>query len=174
MSKGWFARIALVLFVVLAFGAATSTALAAWSGKEVTEDGVTHVMNPKTPVEKPETIKLTEQWRIGGDDDEEIFGVITAIIADDAGNLYMLDSQLNEIKVYSANGEYLRTIGREGEGPGEFRGAFNIFMMPDGNVGVLQAFPPKIILLTPQGDPAGEYPLPEIKDEGFRVIFSHR
>ena len=28
----------------------------------------------------------------------------------------MLDSQLNEVKVYSADGEYLNTLGREGEG----------------------------------------------------------
>ncbi len=173
MSKGSFARIALLCALVVA-GASVSVALAGWAGKEVDKDGVTHVMNPAAPAEKPETIQLEEKWRIGGYDDEEIFGVITAIIADDAGNFYMLDSQLNEIKVYSPGGEYLRTIGREGEGPGEFRGAFNIFLMPDGNIGVLQAFPPKIVVLTPEGEPGGEYPLPEIEDEGFRVIFSAR
>jgi len=173
MSKSRWARIALPS-VLAVLAVSIVPAFAGWAGKEVEKDGVTHVMNPATPESKPETVTLKEQWRIGGYDDDQIFGVITAIVGDDAGNFYMLDSQLSEIKVYSGSGEYLRTIGREGEGPGEFRRAFNIFVMPDGNIGVLQAFPPKIVVLTPQGDPAGEYPLPEIEDEGFRVIFSAR
>ncbi len=143
-----------------------------WKGKEVDNDGVKHVMNPAQSIEPPTTIEMEEAWRIGGEDDDEIFGVITDIIADDEGNFYMLDAQLNEIKVYSEDGKYLRTIGREGEGPGEFRGAFSMFRVPGGNLGVLQAFPSKIIVLTPEGDPAGEFPLPEAPDGGFRVLFA--
>lgn len=143
-----------------------------WNGEEVVKDGVTHVMNPAESLERPTTIELEEAWRIGGEDDEEIFGVITDIIADDEGNFYLLDAQRNEIKVYSADGEPLRTIGREGEAPGEFRGAYSMFRLPGGNLGVLQAFPSKIVVLTPQGDAAGEYPLPDVPDGGFRVLFA--
>ena len=142
-----------------------------WKGEEVDRDGVKHVMNPAQSIEPPTTIEMEEAWRIGGEDDEEIFGVITDIIADDEG-IYLLDAQRNEIKVYSADGEYLRTIGREGEGPGEFRGAFSMLQLPGGNIGVLQAFPSKIVVLTPQGDPAGEFPLPEAPDGGPRVLFA--
>jgi hypothetical protein len=155
----------LVLAVFMAPAGAGS-----WDGREVVEGGVTHVMNPEKSMEKPTTARLEEQWRIGGEDDEEIFGVIADIIADDEGNIYMLDAQLNEIKVYSEDGEYLRTIGREGEGPGEFRGALSMMLVPGGNIGVLQAFPSKIVMLTPDGDPAGEYPIPEQAGEGFRVL----
>ena len=71
-----------------------------------------------------------------------------------------------------ATGSICVPSGREGEGPGEFRGAFNLFRVPGGNIGVLQAFPGKIIVLTPEGEPAGEYPLPETdEEEGFRVLF---
>ena len=146
----------------------------AWKGQEVTKDGVLHVMNPADGMEKPATIELEEQWRLGGEDDEEIFGVITDVVVDGEGNYYLLDSQLNEIKVYSADGEYLQTIGREGEGPGEFRGAFNMFLVPGGNIGVLQAFPSKIVVLTPDGDPAGEFPVPESDQAGFRVLLNAR
>lgn len=138
--------------------------------KEVEKDGVLHVVNPASPSEKAVTVKAEEAWRIGGEDDEEIFGVITDIITDGEGNFYFLDAQLSEIKVYSADGEYLRTIGREGEGPGEFRGAFNMFRVPGGNIGVLQTFPGKIVVLTPEGEPAGDFPLPEAEGEGFRVL----
>ncbi|MHC4165104.1 MAG: 6-bladed beta-propeller [Planctomycetota bacterium] len=161
----------LVPLCVFALFVAAATA-GSWSGNEVVKEGVKHVMNPKDSMEKTTTVKLKEQWRIGGEDDEEIFGVITDIIADDDGNVYMLDAQLNEIKVYSADGEYLRTIGREGEGPGEFRGAFSMMLVPGGNIGVLQTFPSKIVMLTPDGEPAGEYPLPEAEGEGFRAILA--
>ena len=157
--------------LTLILGMVAAPVLAA-GPKEVTKDGVIHVMNPAEPMEKPVTIEMDEAWRIGGEDDEEIFGVITDITSDGQGNFYLLDSQLSEIKVYSADGEYIRTIGREGEGPGEFRAGFNMFMVPGGNIGVLQAAPAKVVTLTPGGDPADDYPLPEVEGQGFRVLFA--
>ena len=131
------------------------------------------IANPAKTPSGPETIELKELWRVGGYDDEEVlFGVITDIIADSEGNFFLLDSQLSEVQVYSPDGEYLRTIGREGEGPGEFRAAFNLLLLPGGNIGVLQAFPSKIIGLTPQGDPADDFQLPETEgDVGFKILF---
>jgi hypothetical protein len=43
------------------------------------------------------------------------------IVADSKGNIYILDQKPATIKAYSADGTFLRTIGREGGGPGEFR-----------------------------------------------------
>lgn len=138
--------------------------------------GQEQVMNPGKTDKGPETLELKELWRVGGYDDEDVlFGVITDIIADRDGNFYMLDSQLNEVQVYAPDGEYLRTIGREGEGPGEFRAAFNLLLLPNGNIGVLQAFPSKIIGLTPDGNPADDFQLPKGEDEvGFKVLFMAR
>jgi hypothetical protein len=134
------------------------------------------VANPAKAPKGEETHQLKELWRVGGYDDEDVlFGVITDIIAGRDGNFYMLDSQLNEVQVYSPGGEYLRTIGREGEGPGEFRLAFNLLLMPNGNIGVLQAFPSKIIALTPDGNPADDFELPKGENEvGFKVLFAAR
>jgi hypothetical protein len=133
------------------------------------------VENPAKAPSGVETIELKELWRVGGWDDEVLFGVITDIITDDSGNIYMLDAQLNEIQVYSSDGEYLNTIGREGEGPGEFRFAFNMMLQPGGNIGVLQAFPSKIIGLTPDGNPADGFILPEREESsGFPVLFQAR
>jgi hypothetical protein len=159
-------RIILTLLLIVLPVAAVQAA----NWQEVEKDGVLHVVNSKDGSEKPVTLEPEEMWRIGGEDEEEIFGVITDIIADDEGNFYLLDAQLSEIKVYSGDGEYLRTIGREGEGPGEFRGAFNMFLVPGGKIGVLQTFPGKIVVLTPEGEPAGDFPLPEAEVEGFKVL----
>ncbi len=140
-------------------------------GKTAEKDGIKQIMNPAESRAKAETVELEELWRVGGDDDEVLFGVITDIIADEDGNFYLLDAQLNEIQVYAPDGEYLRTIGRAGEGPGEFRGAFNLLLLPSGNIGVLQAFPSKIVGLTPDGEPADAFTLPTTEDAGFKVLF---
>ena len=156
--------VALVSFAALPASAGT------WKGSEATEEGVLVVKNPGEPVNAPTTVKLEELWRIGGetDSEEEFFGVISRIMADEEGNVYLLDSQLSEIKVFSGEGAYLRTLGREGEGPGEFRTPSDAFFTPDGNIGVLQPFPSKIVLLAKDGTPSGELPLPAV--DGFRIL----
>ena len=133
------------------------------------------VMNPAKASSGVETIELEEMWRVGGWDEDVLFGVITSIVSDENGSFYMLDSQLNEVQVYSSDGEYLTTIGREGEGPGEFRAAFNLLLLPSGNIGVLQAFPSKIIGLTPDGNPADGFELPKSDGEaGFKALLQAR
>lgn len=47
-----------------------------------------------------------------------------SLALDDWGRVYVVDQKPMVIKVYDAEGEFVRTIGREGEGPGEFRVGF--------------------------------------------------
>ena len=101
-------------------------------------------------------IDPVEMWRIGGEDEEVFFGNVATIRTDGEDNLYLLDSQLSETQVYSPTGEHLRTIGGEGDGPGEVRNPNGMFLAGDGNVCILQGFPGKIVELTPEGIPAGE------------------
>jgi hypothetical protein len=113
---------------------------------------------------------LNERWQVGGDEDDELFfGVLTQITSDNKGNIYLLDAQLSEVFIFSSSGEYIRSIGREGEGPGEFRRPSDLFLMPDGNVAVLQRMPGKIVLLSTEGDPVGDHPLPDT--DGMRMFF---
>lgn len=44
-----------------------------------------------------------------------------AMVIDPAGNLYVMQRSPAMIKVYDTTGNWLRDIGREGDGPGEFR-----------------------------------------------------
>lgn len=37
-----------------------------------------------------------------------------------SGNIYIADERMKRIQVYNRSGNYLRTVGREGKGPGEF------------------------------------------------------
>ncbi len=144
-----------------------------WKGSELDKDGTLHVMNPAEGIEKPETLKPEKLWQVGGDDDEDIlFGVLTEMASDNEGNLYVLDAQLNEVMIFSPGGEYLRSVGREGQGPGEFRRPTDLFLTGTGDIAVLQRMPGKIVLLTPDGEPAGNYPVPE--HDGMRMFSGGR
>ena len=115
------------------------------------------IKNPDQPAQGNRILQLDEMWRIGGEDDEEnLLGVIDKVLVDDDGNLYLLDIQLTEVQVFSPDGQFLRRLGRPGEGPGEIRRASGIVFLPDGTVGLVQAFPGKIVKVGHDGTPAGE------------------
>lgn len=119
-------------------------------------------------------VELRELWRRGGDEDDLIFGVIMQLVEDEAGQVYLLDTQLNTIHVLGPNGEFLRTVGREGEGPGEFRGSLDMRLGPRGLLGVVQVFPGKIVQLTREGDPAPNFVMPEANGTGFSLLYVAR
>lgn len=50
----------------------------------------------------------------------EFFEGITDIGSDEVGNIYLCDIQACNIKRFSAEGKFIKTIGRKGQGPGEF------------------------------------------------------
>jgi len=103
------------------------------------------------------TLQLEEMWRIGGPDDEEnLLGVVDRVLADDEGNLYLLDIQLVEVLVYDADGEYIHSLGKQGDGPGELRRANQVMFLPDGTVGIVQPFPGRVVKVDFEGLPAGE------------------
>lgn len=130
------------------------TAPPAVAGEEVVEDGTLHVRNGATPPEGREVLTLEEVWRAGGPDDEEtLFGLIADVLGDEEGNIYILDAQLLHVEVYSPTGELLRTLFREGEGPGEVLRPRDIVMLPDGSVGAAQEFPGKVIVVDREGIP---------------------
>jgi hypothetical protein len=53
-------------------------------------------------------------------DDTEIFGKVADIAVDTRGRIYVLDSGYDRVQSYDSSGRYIQTIGRDGEGPGEF------------------------------------------------------
>ncbi len=114
------------------------------------------VNNGAESAEGLKAVGMTELWRAGGSDDEIFFGTLGAVRSDSDGNVYLLDGQLSEIQVYAPDGEHLRTIGREGDGPGEMRAPADLFITSDGVINAMQSMPGRIVKLTPDGMPAGE------------------
>ena len=66
-------------------------------------------------------LTAVEELRIGsGDDPEFAFTWFRALEVGSNGDIYTLHRQEHAIRVHDSYGAFVRTIGREGEGPGEF------------------------------------------------------
>ncbi len=173
MHKGQRFIIPVLILAIVAMAALAAPATAGdWKGKVETIDSKKVVMNPAAPVKDATSVKMEELWRLGGetDDEDEFFGVIADIEIDENGNVYLLDSQLAEVKIYDKDGNFLNSIGREGEGPGEFRLPSAMFFTEEGHVAVVQTVPGKIVILSRDGEPIGDYPLPKPEDGGFQLL----
>lgn len=163
----WTRTGALALLVLMT----ATAALAGWEGENKIVDGVTTVINSETPAMGELKQEMRELWRRGGEEDEEIFfGTISEFLHDDEGNIFLLDGQLSEIQVFDPAGEWLRTVGRQGEGPGEFQNGADMFWGPRGQIGVVQAWPGKIVMITPDGDPGASFGLPYRDGGGWQSV----
>ncbi|MCK9997241.1 MAG: 6-bladed beta-propeller [Candidatus Krumholzibacteria bacterium] len=115
------------------------------------------ITNSDAPADGILKVQLEELWRIGGEEDEEnLLGVIDRVLVDDDGNVYLLDIQLVEVQVFDADGEYVRSLGKQGDGPGELRNVRGVLFLPDGTVGMVQGFPGRIVKVDLAGLPTGE------------------
>jgi hypothetical protein len=108
---------ALLIFLVIGAGCAQDK----WKGTIIKEGDVTIVKNPREPLSKTPVLELEEDLSIGGPDaqGDDAFGQARQVVVDDTGTMYVLDEQASDVKVFDASGNYLRTIGRRGQGPGE-------------------------------------------------------
>jgi len=106
-------------FVALLFPGCDGPVVGQWKGSTRTDNGVKIVRNPKEPISKNE-FGLEHELTIVESDSSGSFNLvgIASILADDQGNIYALDSRDSNIKVFSPSGQFLKTIGRYGNGPG--------------------------------------------------------
>ena len=66
--------------------------------------------------------------------EEYLFGRVSSIAVDDDRTVYAFDRQAQHVLVYDSLGTYVQTLGRPGEGPGEFSRAEAIALLPDGRL----------------------------------------
>ncbi len=67
--------------------------------------------------------ELVEDLVIGGDsgDPNMAFYRPIAVVAADNGNIFVVESGARRVQMFSPEGEFLKTLGKEGQGPGEFQ-----------------------------------------------------
>ena len=87
--------------------------------------------------EQPEEmIELSINYSIGIEigDSTEVFGSITDVCHDTAGQILVLDQTLCGVKVFSDDGEYICQIGRNGSGPREMLMPLYVAGLNDGRI----------------------------------------
>ncbi|MXX33303.1 MAG: hypothetical protein F4107_07950 [Gemmatimonadetes bacterium] len=108
--------------------AAVGTVLAAVSSQAQAQD-------------RPLTPDFPEVYRVGGlaAEDWAQFTSPGAMGFDGSGNLYILDEAAFQVIVLDTSGELVRTVGRKGEGPGEFQRPGDLVVWRDGTFAVPDA-----------------------------------
>lgn len=133
--------LAAVALLSAACGADAGAAASEWEGTmETLPNGAVRASNPEHGIWKPgEEWKLVEELRIGSMEVEgpELFGDIGALEVDPLGRIYVLDRQAKEVRVFGPDGKHVRTFGREGGGPGEFKDPIGFAWHPDGTLWVV-------------------------------------
>ncbi|MCY4571343.1 MAG: hypothetical protein OXF01_00970 [Gemmatimonadetes bacterium] len=66
--------------------------------------------------------------------EEILFGRIASARRDAIGNLVVADGQAHEIRIFDTGGRHLQSLGREGEGPGEFKSLPGAWPAADGGI----------------------------------------
>jgi hypothetical protein len=115
---------------------------------------------------------LEEDLRIGtlDGDPEYQFGIIGWLTADDEGSIYVLDQQARHIKRFDAEGQYVSTFGRAGNGPGELGEAATFIGVGDeGTLVVADLDNGRVSLYSPEGRSVGTVPLSV--EEGIPVTW---
>jgi len=135
-----------------------------WQGSiDTLPDGVVLVHNPAVSVwDRTTTWILEEELRIGALEgpEPEVFGSIAAVSTDNGGNIYVLESQAQEIRVFSPDGSYRLTIGRKGSGPGELKNAFGLAWDDHGRLWVPDAGNTRYVVFDTLGTVQAEYHRP--------------
>jgi hypothetical protein len=103
--------------------------------------------------------QVREVIRIGTIEGEgpELFGSIRDIDVDPAGRLWVFEDQALELRVFDVDGSYVRTIGRKGSGPGEFKQVIGMAWGPRERLWLVDAGNNRISVVDTAGAFVGGY-----------------
>ena len=66
--------------------------------------------------------------------DAYMFGDVVEVAVAKDGSIYVFDRQVPALRKYDANGKFVKTFGRKGQGPGEYVSGGGLAVLPDGRV----------------------------------------
>jgi len=130
-----------------------------WVGTVTTNGDVTTVVNESGSVWNG-TATLVEEVSIGVESgtDEYMFGQISSLYATDE-RIYVVDSQVPALRVYDLDGGFLHTLGREGQGPGEYNRPSLVTADDAGRVYLLDPGLARINVYGPEGEVFDPWPM---------------
>ncbi len=136
---------------------------AEWGGEVVDSAGISLVQNPTEGIwTSTETWTFEETLRIGGLEGPAAlqFGTVAGVAIDSRGQVYVLDQQAREVRVFDNSGEHVLTMGRPGSGPGELsQAAAGVFVGPGDTILVPDLLNSRVTRFTPGGEGVTGIPL---------------
>ena len=157
----------------------------AWKAEVEIVDGVRTIRNPETPRYGTFAFDIVEDLVIGQEKDEAYFFPQGAQLnIDGQGRFYVCDIGNRRVQVYDKNGTFIKTLGRQGQGPGEYAFPSNVLLDSTGDVyidsgrsfvvfgpdGIFKKnILPKTFLSTKQLGPGGTFvggTQPNVREEG--------
>ena len=153
----------LLALAISLMGCDTSSAegSGAWQVEHENVDGIEVVRTVSGSVwDTP--MELVEELSIGVLDGDEVymFGRIGAVAPDGRGGVYVFDGLVPALRHYDAEGRHVRTLGGEGEGPGEYGDAvLGMGLLSDGRLVLRDPRNGRFTFYAPDGSPAGQWTL---------------
>ncbi|MEW6457197.1 MAG: 6-bladed beta-propeller [Acidobacteriota bacterium] len=127
------------------------------------------IKTPKNPLYGSYELKLRKDLIIGNESyDQYLFGSINGIEVNDR-YMFVCDSKMVRIQVYDLKGRYVRTIGRKGNGPGEFLIPNTFCVSRNGNIYVHDVMRRRMIVFDQEGNHKRDITLEKILAGKFYV-----
>jgi hypothetical protein len=127
--------LAVIIFVSITCSREKKTGEIEWKGKIEHEGEIKVVKNPANPLYGEVFLDLEEELSIGNENDENyMFHEAANIATDSQENIYVSDSGNFRIQKFDHKGQYLQTIGKKGQGPGEFENPSRVFLDNQDNI----------------------------------------
>ena len=89
--------------------------------------------------------------QVEGEPPYQLFRVAGAARLGD-GRIAVLNSGTSELRIFDADGRHLRSTGRKGDGPGEFRAAGPLVHLPGDSIGVWDESRQRLTVFSAQGE----------------------
>ena len=129
-----FIWIFLAVCLCCSFGCSTKDKETGWSPEIEIVDGIKVITNPEESKYGEFAFELEEDLAIGDVDDEGYsFWSRVTLSADNEGNIYVVNGGKRRVQKYNKDGIYVKTIGRQGQGPGEYMYPSKLFLDDAGN-----------------------------------------
>jgi beta-lactamase regulating signal transducer with metallopeptidase domain len=99
------------------------------------------------------TLDIVEDLRIGSDAPDYAFGEVEAIAVGLDGAIFVADwaERRRRVRMYDADGEFVKTVGGVGKGDGEFTHITGMLVTPTGELAIYDVFNKRISLYDANG-----------------------
>jgi hypothetical protein len=135
------------------------------SGPSITKRGDTTVLTVASP-RHPQRGELVTDWTVGGSaaSEDAAFSFISEITVGTDGAVYVTEFGGNAppVRRYDRSGKYIGTIGRRGQGPGEYFFATGLKELRDGRLALRDMQRRLIHFYSPTGEPDTTWRFPAV------------